>query len=102
WAALSINSAVTSSLDLPVSRLPSPSAALPAIPAPRPASFALRATPPRLISDTPTSSLTVGGSPQRSCNIRFQHEHRGWRDHCRATIELALTSNSNVVSSVGG
>src|SRR4051795_4845017 len=60
WAALSISSALTSSLDLPVSRLPNPSAARPAMPAPRPASLALRAAPPRLMSLTSPSSMTAG------------------------------------------
>ena len=57
-AAFSISSALTSSFDLPVSRLPNPSAARPAIPTGRLASLALRAARPRLMSDTPPSSMT--------------------------------------------
>ena len=34
--------------------------------------------------------------------MRFQHQQRGCRDHRRATIAPASTSNSSVVSSVGG
>ncbi|SKU25806.1 Uncharacterised protein [Mycobacteroides abscessus subsp. abscessus] len=49
-AAFSIISALTSSLDLPVSRFPTPSAARPAIPAGSDASFAARAARPRRIS----------------------------------------------------
>ena len=102
WAALSMNSALTSSLDLPVSRLPKPNAARPAMPTGKLASLALRAARPRLMSVTNPSSITFLSDLRRLGNKRFQHPHRGCRDHRRATIAPVLTSNSSVVSSVGG
>src|ERR1700756_2396505 len=58
-AAFSSSSAWTSSRDLPVNRLPNPSAARPAKPTGMLASFALRAARPRLMSATHPSSMTV-------------------------------------------
>src|SRR5690242_21462744 len=66
------------------------------------ASLALRAARPRLMSVTKPASLTFLSGLQRVGNKRFQHQQRGCRDHRRAMIAPALTSNSNVVSRVGG
>jgi hypothetical protein len=94
WAALSMSSALTSSLDMPVSRLPKPSAARPAMPTGRLASFALRAARPRLISATSPSSTTPVKLQERSGNDRFQQSHDGWRDHRRTVVVRVVTSNS--------
>src|ERR1700694_3681936 len=77
-AAFSISSALTSSQDLPVSRLPKPNAARPAKPTGRLASFALRAARPRLISATRPSSMTVLTTPHRSGNNRCQGQRWSW------------------------
>ena len=55
-----------------------------------------------LMSVTEPSSLTFLSGLQRVGNKRFQHQQRGCRDHRRAMIAPALTSNSSVVSRVGG
>ena len=61
-------------------RLPKPSAARPAMPPARPASFALRATLPRLISATFTSSMTLLSARQRHGNACC-HESRSHQSH---------------------
>ncbi|SKU18817.1 Uncharacterised protein [Mycobacteroides abscessus subsp. abscessus] len=58
-AAFSTSSALTSSLDFPARRFPTPSAARPAIPAGSDASFAARAARPRRISAMRTSCPLV-------------------------------------------
>src|ERR1700754_2785863 len=77
WAALSISSALTSSFDLPVGLVPNPRAAPPAMPAPTPASLALRAARPRLMPVPKPSPLTFLNPPHRLGNRRFQHQQRG-------------------------
>ncbi len=94
WAALSISSALTSSLDLPVSRLPTPNAARPAMPAPRPASFALRAARPRLMSLTRPSSMTPPNRPattwQRALSAGAVRVARPAARHDRTRVDVEL------------
>src|ERR1700724_1908143 len=74
-AAFSSISAWTSSLDLPVNRLPKPRAARPAKPTGMLASFALRAARPRLMSATCPSSMTLS-APCRDAGHRLSLARR--------------------------
>src|SRR5271170_429372 len=93
-AAFSISSAWTSSFDLPVSRLPNPSAARPAKPTGMLASFALRAALLRLMSATSPSSMTGGPWPpsiwQHVLSARTQWMSRPLSHHDRAGVDVEL------------
>ncbi|SKV61976.1 Uncharacterised protein [Mycobacteroides abscessus subsp. abscessus] len=66
-AAFSKSSALTSSADVPVSRLPTPRTARPAMPAGRLASLVIRLSPPRRISAMSPHILQCGVVALTSC-----------------------------------